>query len=369
MDNRPELSILKMERASSPLLQANLSLPVHQPKGRGRPRASYAQTGEFDLGLIREFRSRPALYDRSNKRFKDKIHVAQLWMQISHKLGYDVSILRERMITLRNRYNIEKRRVENNSLSISGSQWPLFENLSFLSEHIRSRRSYKTQCKSLDEEDDEEPFDVDDGNSESNGPAKGIKHELEPDYEDGEDFDCDGGPLPVTTMLSIPHSTPTNVNNAISASSNNINNSSSNNISNNNSNNNMLNGKAALPMANCRQPELLLRVAKPKRAPQAQEEEPPAAKRRPEGHSAAAPATSASATTTNTTITAITTYPKFRAFGEFVSHSLNELPHAMSMRLVEKFTRELVQATIANEHSQTQKRESMEPSSMDEMDD
>lgn len=105
------------------------------------------------------------------------------------------------MITLRNRYNIEKRRVENNSLSISGSQWPLFENLSFLSEHIRSRRSYKTQCKSLDEEDDEEPFDVDDGNSESNGPAKGIKHELEPDYEDGEDFDCDGGPLPVTTML------------------------------------------------------------------------------------------------------------------------------------------------------------------------
>ncbi|XP_032289410.1 putative uncharacterized protein DDB_G0287457 isoform X2 [Drosophila virilis] len=365
-----------MERASSPLLQANLSLPVHQPKGRGRPRASYAQTGEFDLGLIREFRSRPALYDRSNKRFKDKIHVAQLWMQISHKLGYDVSILRERMITLRNRYNIEKRRVENNSLSISGSQWPLFENLSFLSEHIRSRRSYKTQSKSLDEEDDEEAFDVDDGNSESNGPAKGIKHELEPDYEDGEDFDCDGGPLPVTTMLSIPHSTPTNGSNTISASSNNINNinnvnnnnnNSSNNNINNNNNNNMLNGKAALPMANCRQPELLLRVAKPKRAPQAHEEEPPAAKRRGDGHSASAPATSAA--TTNTTITAITTYPKFRAFGEFVSHSLNELPHAISMRLLEKFTRELVQATIANEHSQTQKRESMEPSSMDEMDD
>ncbi|XP_064550345.1 putative uncharacterized protein DDB_G0287457 isoform X2 [Drosophila montana] len=363
-----------MERASSPLLQANPSLPVHQPKGRGRPRASYAQTGEFDLGLIREFRSRPALYDRSNKRFKDKIHVAQLWMQISHKLGYDVSILRERMITLRNRYNIEKRRVENNSLSISGSQWPLFENLSFLSEHIRSRRSYKTQCKSLDEEDDEEPFDVDDGNSESNGPAKGIKHELEPDYDDAEDYDCDG-PLPVTTMLSIPHSTPTNGINTINTSNNNNinNNNSSNNINNNNNNNNnnMLNGKAALPMANCRQPELLLRVAKPKRAPQAPEEEPPAAKRRAEGHSATAPATlqQQTAATTNTTITAITTYPKFRAFGEFVSHSLNELPHAMSMRLVEKFTRELVQASIANEHSQTQKPESMEPSSMDEMDD
>lgn len=77
---------LKMERpTSSPLLQT--ILPV--PKGRGRPRASYAQTGEFDLGLIREYRSRPALYDRTNKRFKDKIHIAQLWLQISHKLGYD----------------------------------------------------------------------------------------------------------------------------------------------------------------------------------------------------------------------------------------------------------------------------------------
>jgi len=68
---------------------AHSVLPMHQPKSRGRPRASYAQTGEFDLGLIREYRSRPALYDRTNKRFKDKIYVAQLWMQISHKLGYD----------------------------------------------------------------------------------------------------------------------------------------------------------------------------------------------------------------------------------------------------------------------------------------
>lgn len=83
---QPDPIELKMERPiSSPLLQT--MLPV--PKARGRPRASYAQTGEFDLGLIREYRSRPALYDRTNKRFKDKIHIAQLWMQISHKLGYD----------------------------------------------------------------------------------------------------------------------------------------------------------------------------------------------------------------------------------------------------------------------------------------
>ncbi|XP_030078702.1 uncharacterized protein LOC111596676 isoform X2 [Drosophila hydei] len=356
-----------MESTLSPLLQAQItSLPVHQPKGRGRPRASYAQTGEFDLGLIREYRSRPALYDRSNKRFKDKIHVAQLWMQISHKLGYDVSILRDRMITLRNRYNIEKRRVENNALPNSASQWPLYDNLSFLSDHIRTRRSYKTQCKSLDgqpeDEDDEEPFDVDDVNSESNEPPKCIKHELDADYEDMEDFDCDGQ-LPVTTMLSIPNSsTPIN-----GISSNSCNNNS-----------NILSDKAAQQQAsNCRQPEQLLRVAKPKRSPLALEEDAPPAKRRLEEGQTCAAATTATAAATTTvaasvataTTAASTTYAKFRAFGEFVSHSLNELPHAMSMRLIEKFTRELVQASIANEQCQLQKLKSLEISSTDEEED
>lgn len=91
------------------------------------------------------------------------------------------------------------------------------------------------------------------------------------------------------------------------------------------------------------------------------------------------------------TAPATTTYPKFRAFGEFVSHSLTELPHTTSMRLVEKFTRELVQAAIAideeklQQHSPSQSlsqsqskaqqqqaqqriQGSAEPSSMDEMD-
>ncbi|EDW16116.2 uncharacterized protein LOC6574620 isoform X1 [Drosophila mojavensis] len=360
MEIPPELNI-KMEVAASPLLiQSHIaSQPVHQPKGRGRPRASYAQTGEFDLGLIREYRSRPALYDRSNKRFKDKIHTAQLWMQISHKLGYDVSILRDRMITLRNRYNIEKRRVENNSLSNLASQWPLYENLSFLSDHIRTRRSYKTQSKSLDghadDEEDEEPFDVDDVNSESNELPKSIKHELDADYEEIEDFDCDGQ-LPVTTMLSIPaSSTPING------------------ISNNsNGNSNLLNDKAAQHQsANCRQTEQLLRVAKPKRSPLTLEEDAPPAKRRLEEGQATAAATAtasvAPAPYAKSKITAAkTTYPKFRAFGEFVSHTLNELPQAMSMRLIEKFTLELVQASIENDKRLQQNANFVEVISTDE---
>lgn len=109
------------------------------------------------------------------------------------------------MITLRNRYNIEKRRVENSSVSSSivGSQWPLFDNLSFLSEHIRTRRSYKMQSKSLDgrpdEDEDEEHFDVDDMTNLSN--EVNIKHELDSgEYDETDDYDCDRQ-LPVTAVL------------------------------------------------------------------------------------------------------------------------------------------------------------------------
>ncbi|XP_065354397.1 putative cyclin-dependent serine/threonine-protein kinase DDB_G0272797/DDB_G0274007 [Calliphora vicina] len=103
--------------------------------------------GEFDLSLISEFRSRPSFYDRSSPRFKDKLYNAHEWQEISNKLGFDVSILKDRILQLRNRYNLEKRRIEQlreeNPYKSYDSPWPLYEHLHFLSEHIRARRSYK----------------------------------------------------------------------------------------------------------------------------------------------------------------------------------------------------------------------------------
>lgn len=57
-----------------------------QPSKRGR---GYAPTGEFDLSLIREFRARPGFYDRNSASFKDKLHTAHQWQEISNKLGFD----------------------------------------------------------------------------------------------------------------------------------------------------------------------------------------------------------------------------------------------------------------------------------------
>ncbi|KAH8358752.1 hypothetical protein KR093_002098, partial [Drosophila rubida] len=336
---------------SSPLLHAHAPLLVQPPKGRGRPRASYAQTGEFDLGLIREYRSRPALYDRNNKRFKDKIHSAQLWIQMSHKLGYEVSTLRERMITLRNRYNIEKRRLENLSGSSANmvSQWPLYENLSFLSEHIRSRRSYKTQSKlegPQEDEDDEEQFDADDLNSELNGHAKRIKHEQDNDYDESEMYDCDRQ-LPVTTVLNIPHNTHIMSQEDYSSQLN---------------GSDTLNGEAAHASSmsdhldGLRQPQLVMAAAKHKRMMSMPG--PLSTKRRLASTSTVAAAAAAAHKEPSSALTAAvaasSANPKYRAFGEFMSHVLTELPSSTAMRLVASFSNELTQATINHERGQQQ---------------
>lgn len=307
------------------------------------------------------------------------------------------------MITLRNRYNIEKRRVENSSLtsSIVGSQWPLFDNLSFLSEHIRSRRSYKMQSKSLDgradEDEDEEHFDVDDMTNLSN--EVNIKHELDSgEYDETDDYDCDRQ-LPVTTVLkwvtafavscespkssshfrllhfrSIPMATQQTTSQQCYSTQRN--------------GNNMINGKCAPPNnVNSHLMDTGTGLKHKRMAPPSLEEAP--SKRRLDAENILKAATVMAGTEgrefsrafATTTATAATTYPKFRAFGEFVTHSLTELPHTTSMRLVEKFTRELVQAAIAideqqlsqskaQQQQQQQHREqgSAEPSSMDEID-
>lgn len=305
--------------------------PPQLPKGRGRPRATYAQTGEFDLGLIREYRSHPVLYDRSNKRFKDKLYVAHIWEQIAHKLGYDATSIRERMTTLRNRYNIEKRRVEN-GLSTQSSQWPLFESLQFLGDHIRPRRSFKNMSV---KEEDEETYEVDDCRSDSNGHMNSIKDELE---DDSEIFDCEQA-LPVTTVLGIP-----------------LNNSDEANKSQRSTNGEMPNGKGYNHFAESyhrrhqNQPEYIISspIVNPmrsnKRGSQPLDDHP--SKRRVDD------SLSISGYYPTQPLAPLPpAYAKFRGFGEFMCHSLCDMPAATALRLVQKFTRELVQSSLRNEDS------------------
>lgn len=62
------------------------------------------------------------------------------------------------MYQLRNRYNLEKRKVEsmrNDGVPGPKSSWPLFQNLTFLDGHIRPRKSYKSMMKRNMHDDDD----------------------------------------------------------------------------------------------------------------------------------------------------------------------------------------------------------------------
>lgn len=100
----------------------------------------------LDLKLINEFRLVPALYNRNSPRFKDKAFVERAWKNISRILGYEPNILKDRMYQLRNRYNLEKRKLQSlrdEGITNPKPMWPYYHNLNFLSGHIRQRKSYK----------------------------------------------------------------------------------------------------------------------------------------------------------------------------------------------------------------------------------
>ena len=106
------------------------------------------------------------------------------------------------MYQLRNRYNLEKRKVE--SLRLDGcknpkSTWPLFRHLTFLDGHIRPRKSYKSMMKrsynrSHNDDDDYLPPGVQaprNNRDSSEQPMVEIKYERDPDDNDGQEpYSC-----------------------------------------------------------------------------------------------------------------------------------------------------------------------------------
>jgi hypothetical protein len=88
---------------------------------------------------------------------KKTVLLVQLLLNFSIKYMYykfflklSVEMLKDRMIQLRNRYNLEKRKVD--EMAEEGnpnpkSTWPLFEYLRFLDGHIRQRKSYKKMMR------------------------------------------------------------------------------------------------------------------------------------------------------------------------------------------------------------------------------
>ncbi|CAG9804402.1 unnamed protein product [Chironomus riparius] len=116
-----------------------------------------SKMGDLDINLITLYARTPALYDKRNPFYKDKQYSERAWNDISMKLGYKVEILKDRMLQLRNRYNLEKRKIEGTRTETSPnpkSSWPLYKYLLFFDGHIKQRRSYKMLKKIQDAEAD-----------------------------------------------------------------------------------------------------------------------------------------------------------------------------------------------------------------------
>lgn len=71
------------------------------------------------------------------------------------RFTFAVEILKDRMLQLRNRYNLEKRKIEGvraEGIPAPKSSWPLYKYLLFFDGHIKQRRSYKMLKKIQDAE-------------------------------------------------------------------------------------------------------------------------------------------------------------------------------------------------------------------------
>lgn len=109
----------------------------------------------FSAKVIRYFTCELLMQCRG--RFVDRIaatncvkHLTRTRFVSCVVLYFAVVLLKDRIYQLRNRYNLEKRKVE--SLRLDGvndakSSWPLFGYLTFLDGHIRPRKSYKSMMR------------------------------------------------------------------------------------------------------------------------------------------------------------------------------------------------------------------------------
>lgn len=143
-----------------------------------------SKMGDLDVSLITLYARTPALYDKRNPFYKDKQYSERAWNDISVKLGYkgnlyrfddvdafihtehndpvSVEILKDRMLQLRNRYNLEKRKIEtmrSEACPNPKSTWALYKYLLFFDGHIKQRRSYKMLKKIQDAEADKARHD------------------------------------------------------------------------------------------------------------------------------------------------------------------------------------------------------------------
>ncbi|CAL1672652.1 unnamed protein product [Lasius platythorax] len=101
---------------------------------------------QSDELLIDAVRAYPHLYNHKDPNFKDHLMKENSWKEIALAVNIPVSDCQIRWVRLRERFGKEKRQSELDSRSGSGvnkrSVFTYYENMSFLNDHIKRRKSY-----------------------------------------------------------------------------------------------------------------------------------------------------------------------------------------------------------------------------------
>ncbi|XP_011689336.1 PREDICTED: transcription factor Adf-1-like [Wasmannia auropunctata] len=101
---------------------------------------------ESDELLIDAVRAYPHLYNHQDRNFKDQMMKENSWKEISLAVNIPVSDCQNRWIRLRERFGKEKRQRELDSRSGSGvsrrTGFTYYENMSFLNDHIKRRKTH-----------------------------------------------------------------------------------------------------------------------------------------------------------------------------------------------------------------------------------
>lgn len=125
---------------------------------RGRPRLLESKAiKNFDSALIEEVKKFPLLYDREHRNYRNRAETTRYWRRVASSLNTSESVVKNRLFQLRNRYNVEKRRMELNPATYDGeSTWPLYKSISFLIEFgkTRPRHLFMQNAPGTSSEDD-----------------------------------------------------------------------------------------------------------------------------------------------------------------------------------------------------------------------
>ncbi|XP_067633012.1 uncharacterized protein [Eurosta solidaginis] len=253
---------------------------------RGRPRRGEGTAiDDLDISLAREFQQRPAFYDRAHPQYRNRDYLDGMWLDMAKNVGQNVAIVKNRMVQLRNRYNLEKRRVEMlqeqyNDPNIT-SQWPMYNYLTYLGGHIKSRRSFTKEVI--------------------------VRPKSAPFSNSSDSDDCD-------EHNSYPRCPPVRAA-ALSEKRQMHTNLSNNNIitQNQTNNNNNVNYQDILP------------------SPLHEKEDDTISNSNPNP---------------NPNLISNSNYCKFRSFGQFLASSLMEMNQCDALHLVEKFTTDLVKSLL-----------------------